>query len=141
MDELLVFALLLYEDMVTEYEYTKRLDKLFLDNPEDDDLLYLEWETDIKKAIAYIKTHIDYNAFNYEQFGKNLMNKLIVCYKNCSDIKSFANRMYHLWETLPGIIQDKEPFFTLCYADDPLSSGDEKQTRNIYEKMLNYYKD
>ena len=49
--------------------------------------------------------------------------------------------MYSLWESLPGNIQNIEPFFTLSYADDPLSWGDEEQTRNIYEYMLNYYKD
>lgn len=140
MEELLVFVFLLYEEIVTEDEYDKRLDKLFLDNPENDDLLYLEWETDIKKAIIYARTHIDYNAFNYEQFGRILMNKLKVYYKNCSDIKSFANRMYNLWEVLPGTIQDREPFFTLSYADDPLAWGDEEQTRDIYENMLSYYK-
>ncbi|MDE7424055.1 MAG: hypothetical protein K2N51_10210 [Lachnospiraceae bacterium] len=141
MEELLVFAFLLYEGMVTEDEYNKRIDELFLDNLENDDLLYLEWETDIKKAITYIRTYIDYDALGYEQFGRILMSKLKVCYKNCSDIKSFANLMYNLWESLPGNIQDKEPFFTLCYADDPLSWGDEEQTENIYEYMLNYYKD
>lgn len=139
MEELLVFASLLYEEMVTTDEYNKRLDELFLDNPGNDDLLYLEWETDIKKAITYIRTHIDYNTFDYEQFGRILMNKLKVIYNNCSDIKNFANQLYDLWESLPGTIQDREPFFTLCYADDPLSWGDEQQTRNIYENMLNYY--
>ena len=47
--------------------------------------------------------------------------------------------MYLLWKSLPGEIQDKQPFFTLSYADDPLSWEDEKQTRFIYENMLNYY--
>lgn len=27
----------------------------------------------------------------------------------------------------------------ICYADDPLSWGDEKQSREIYEEMLEYY--
>lgn len=49
--------------------------------------------------------------------------------------------MYSLWENLPGNIQDIEPFWTLSYADDSLSWGDEEQTRNIYEHILNYYKD
>lgn len=141
MEELLAFALLLYEEIVTEDEYNKRLDELFLDNPENEDLLYLEWETNIKEAIKYIRTHIDYNTLDYEQFGRILMSMLKVCYKNCSDIKSFANRMYNLWENLPGNIQDREPFFTLCYADDPLWWGNEEQSRKIYEDMLNYYKD
>lgn len=135
----MVFAFLLYEEMATQDEYNKRLDELFLADPENDDLLYLEWETDIKNTIAYIRTHIDYNALDYEQFGRILMGRLKVRYQNCSDIKKFAGRMYNLWENLPDNIQDKEPFFALCYADDPLSWGDEEQTRSIYEYILNYY--
>lgn len=141
MEELLVYAILLYEGLVTEIEYSKRLDKLFLNNPENDDLLYLEWETDIKKAIIYVRTHIDYKNLDIERFGRILMSILKETYVKCSDIKCFANRMYSLWESLPGNIQDVEPFWTLCYADDPLSWVDEKQTRNIYEHMLSYYKD
>ena len=140
MEELLVYAILLYEELVTENEYRKRLDELFLNNPEDDNLLCLEWETDIKKAIIYIRTHIDYNNLDLELFGRILMNKLKVVYVNCSDIKHFASQMYSLWGSLPGSIQNIEPFFTLSYADDPLSWGNEEQTRNIYEYMLNYYK-
>lgn len=45
MEELLVYAILLGEGLVTENEYNKRLDELFLSNPENDDFLYLEWET------------------------------------------------------------------------------------------------
>ena len=49
--------------------------------------------------------------------------------------------MYNLWEDLPGQIQDIELFWALCYADDPLSWGDEEQTRSIYENMMNFYDD
>lgn len=48
MEELLALAFLLYEEMVTKDEYNKRLDELFLGDLENDNLLYLEWETDIK---------------------------------------------------------------------------------------------
>lgn len=139
MEELLVYTILLYEGLVTENEYNKRLDELFLNTPENDDLLYLEWETDISKAIIYVRTHIDYKKLNLEQFGRILMNKLKAVYENCLDIKYFASKMYSLWESLPGNIQNIEPFWALCYADDPLSWGDEKQTRDIYEHMLRYY--
>lgn len=47
--------------------------------------------------------------------------------------------MYRLWEELPQEVQMKEPFWALNYADDPLSWGDEEQTRELYEKMMNYY--
>ena len=114
---------------------------MFLNNPENDDLLYLVWEKDIQKVIIYIRTQIDYNAVDYEVFGKILMKKLKEYYKGTSDIKYFADRMYNLWEDLPGQIQDIEPFWTLCYADDPLSWGDEEQTKSIYENMMNFYED
>ncbi|RKI38526.1 hypothetical protein D7V86_16780 [bacterium D16-51] len=139
MEELLVFVILLYEKLITENEYNKWLDELFSDNPENADLLYLEWETDIKKAIIYVRTHCDYNNFDIERFGKILMGRLREVYINSSDIKCFANRMYSLWESLPGNIQDIEPFWALSYADDPLSWGDEEQARSIYEEMLDYY--
>lgn len=141
MEELLVYAILLYENLAAENEYNKRLDKLFLENPGNDDLLYLEWETDIKKAIIYIRTHFDYNGLDYKQFGVILMDRLKTVYENCSDIKYFASRMFSLWKSLPGNIQDIEPFWTLSYADEPLSWGDEEQTRSIYDYMLDYYKD
>lgn len=141
MEELLVYAILLYEDLVTENEYSKRLDELFLNDPKNEDLLYLEWETDIKKAIIYIRTHIDYNNLDLDLFGKILMSKLKEVYDNYSDIGEFAGRMFNLWESLPGNLQTIEPFWTLSYADDPLSWGDQEQTRNIYERMLYYYRD
>ncbi len=132
MEELLVYAILPDEGLVTEDEYRKRLDELFSGTPENDQLLYLEWETDIKNAIVYMRTYIDYNNFDVAQFGTILMSKLKRIYENCLDIKFFAVPMYHLWEKLPGNIQDKEPFWALCYADDPLSWGGEEQSRNIY---------
>lgn len=145
MEELLVYALLLCQKLVTETEYNKRLDEMFLNTPENNDLfndlLNLEYETDIKKAIVYIRTHINYNNMDIDLFGKILMSKLKEVYKNCSDIREFAYRMYSLWESLPGNLQNIEPFCTLSYADDPLSWGDEEQTRNIYERMLCCYGD
>ena len=135
----MVYAILLYEELVTEDEYNKRRDELFLSTPEDDDLLYLEWETDIQKVIIYIRTRIDYNNLDLERFRRILMSKLKAVYVKCSDIKHFAGHSHSLWESLPGNIQNIEPFWALNYADDPLSWGDEEQTRNIYEHMLNYY--
>lgn len=55
------------------------------------------------------------------------------------EIHSFAEKAYVAWNMLPKSIDQTEPFWTLSYADDPLSWGDEKQTREIYEKMFRYY--
>lgn len=138
MEELLAYALLLCEEIETEESYKTRLNELFLEHPEDEMLLYLEWESDLKQAIIYIRTHFDDRSFNRERFGKILMNLLNDYYRKCPDIRAFAKRMYSLWENLPWPLQDVMPFHVLSYADDPLSYGDEAQSRELYEQMLNY---
>lgn len=139
MEELLAYAILLCQNIITEEMYQKKLNELFLKDIENEIFLKLEWETDINKAIIYIRTHINYQNINYEEFGKSLMKVLKKYYECCTSIEQFSEKMYLLWESLPGKLQNKQPFFTLSYADDPLSWGDEKQTRSIYENMLNYY--
>lgn len=139
MEELFALLILNCEEIIIDNRYYKKLNELFLNNPENNDLLYLECENDIKKSSYYIKNHIDLNTFNYKLFGIFLMQNLKVYYEKCSDIKIFAGKMYVLWLSLPESIKDKEPFFSLNYLDEPLSWGDEEQTRTICENMLNYY--
>ncbi len=139
MEELFVYLILFYEKIITYDVYQKKLDSLFIENPNNEVLLNLEWETDIEKIQFYFRTNIDYQNLNYELFGKTLMSKLKEYYNHCLDIHIFANKMYSLWKSIPSCIQNKEPFWTLSYADDPLAYGDEKQSRFLYEKMLNYY--
>lgn len=139
MEELLVYVLLLCEGIITEPEYQEMLDERFLENPKDEMLLYLEWENNLKQAISHIRTQVDYRALDYEIFGKILMQKLGEYYKLCSDIEKFGSTMYSLWESLPGNIQGETPFHILSYADDPLSWGDEEQSKKLYEEMLDYY--
>ena len=139
MEELFAYAILLYENIVTEEMYQKKLNELFLKNPENEMLLKLEWETDIDEAILYIRTHIEYKNINDEKFGKSIIKILKKYYEYCTDIKQFVEKMYSLWEVLPTTIQHKQPFYMLSYADDPLSWGDIEQSRSIYENVLNYY--
>ncbi|MDP4144065.1 MAG: hypothetical protein Q8936_06205 [Bacillota bacterium] len=61
-------------------------------------------------------------------------------YQDDMDIRFFGSKMYPIWMMLPHGIQNKEPFWTLCYADDPLSLEDERQTRELYQRMFQYYK-
>ena len=78
--------------------------------------------------------------FSAEAFGRVLMGRIReVYYGEGLDIREFAGRMYSLWKGLPPWLQNVEPFWTLSYADDPLSWGDEAQTRALYENMLRYY--
>lgn len=67
------------------------------------------------------------------------MSVLKPIYNQC-EIEEFGKKMYELWKRLPSSIEYGEnPFFVLNYADDCLSYGDEKQCRELYESMLNYY--
>jgi len=138
MDELLVYAILIYDGFDLEDEFQSCLDDIFLNNPNNDVLLELECMNNIKNQIIYIRANFDYNNINIEDFGKTLIKKLRILYYS-TDLTYFASKMYQVWESLPGNIQDIEPFHTLTYGDEPLCYNDEQQSRLLIEKMLNYY--
>lgn len=139
MEELLVYAFLLCEGLTSEDLFRKRLDELFLENPEDERLFFLETNTDLKEQIIYIRSHFNYNDYDRELFGKILMEHLSEYYKY-ADIRKFTDKLCKLWKVLPLDIQLEEPFHTMNYADEPLCWGDEEQSREICETMLNHYK-
>lgn len=139
MEELLVFVLLLGEGFDIAEEYRQKLDALFLANPDDELLLELEFRSgNIKESYLYLKAHFNYSAFDTDKFGRFLMQQLAVLYEE-NNLRYFADKMYSLWRNLPENISCEEPFWTLSYADDPLSWGDEQQSRGLYEEMLTYY--
>ncbi len=139
MEKLLAYAYLLGMDLISEAIYEEKLNELFLENPADEDLLELEFLSgNRKETVIYIRTHIDYNSMDFDRFGRVLFGLLKPIYVSM-DIDSFGSAMYSLWENLPGNLQMVKPFWILSYADDPLSWGDEKQSREIYEEMLDYY--
>ena len=139
MEELLAYAYLLGVELISEIKYEEKLNKLFLENPTDEDLLELEFLSGNKKeTIVYIRTHTDYNSMDFDKFGRTLCGLLKPIYESM-DIRKFGEEMYLLWDDFAGNLQDMEPFRTLSYADDPLSWGDTEQTRKLYEHMLNYY--
>lgn len=139
MEELLAYAYLLGMDLIPEEIYEEKLNELFLEDPTDEDLLELEFlNRNRKETVIYIRTHINYNDMDIDKFGRMLFTLLRPIYASM-DIHRFGSVMYSLWEGLPGNLQSIKPFWTLSYADDPLSWGDVKQSREIYEEMLNYY--
>ena len=74
-----------------------------------------------------------------DKFSRKLMSKLKGIYIDENNLAEFGKRMYQLWQYLPKEISEEEPFYILSYADDPLSWGDEKQCRELYEKAIYYY--
>ena len=47
--------------------------------------------------------------------------------------------MLEVWGKLPKELLQKEPFWSMSYVGVPLTWGDIEQTRELYDKMLNYY--
>ncbi len=138
MEELFVYAILcvIGYDVYKEYEDT--LDKLFIDNPENDDYLELEG-LKYKDAILHTMKIMENYSINHDIFGEKLMNALKPVYEQ-SELKDFASRMYQLWKHLPSTIEyGEQPFFVFCYADECLSWGDEKQCRELYESAIYHY--
>lgn len=124
----------------TKEDYYTELDRLFLLSPEDDFLFELEdlggdcaaaW----KRIASIAQTDID-------KFGRELFAALEKVYnENTITLKEFGERCYKMWNWFPAGFRNDDPFFVLCYADDPLSWGDEKQTRELYQKAFDHYKE
>ncbi|MGN0600296.1 MAG: hypothetical protein ACI4JK_10425 [Oscillospiraceae bacterium] len=137
MEELFVYALLYVIGYKKAAEYQYSLDKLFLDEPLNKELLDLE-EMKYKDAMLHLFQLMRTKPINHDEFGRYLMRILKPIYRE-SDINDFGKKMCELWKLLPSSIDNEEPFHIFCYADDCLSYGDEQQCRELYEIALNYY--
>lgn len=139
MEELLVYAMLYCEGFEVESLYQSKLDELFLENSEDELLLELEFLSgNMKESALHLRSFLVMQEFNADAFGTALMRALKKQYE-ALELKEFSKSTYSLWSKLPEGIQHTQPFWTLCYAEEPLSWGDEKQSRELYEWALNYY--
>ena len=140
MEELLSYLFLRLVGIIAEEEYQNKLHEAFLADGENEILLELELNDDIWHSIALVEEQVDWNSLNRETFEKILISLIENHYYNCSDKKKFGEKTYSLWGILPYAVSGEEPLRMLSYADDPLSWGDEEQSRNIYEEIFNYYK-
>ncbi len=138
-ERLLSYAILLKCELITLDKYNEYLNDIFLQHSDNDLLLELQWcSANSIKTIDTILECSRNTEIDYDVFGRFLLDELKTVYKEM-DINIFGAKAYSVWNLLPKSIEHIEPFWTLCYADDPLSWGDEKQTRELYEKMFNYY--
>lgn len=48
-------------------------------------------------------------------------------------------KCYAMWKLLPDCLNHEQPFFTLCYVDEPLPWG-EKQNRALLESAFSFYR-
>ena len=141
-ETILACSILLDVEMMSDAEYREHLDELFIANPENDFLLDLEWcFSDVQKAISLIREYFYDKKVDYNVLGIFLMEKLEKVYLHGEmDFKLFASQIYKIWTLLPNEVHEVQPFWTMSYADDPLSWGDEKQSRELYEDMFTFYR-
>lgn len=140
MEELFAYALLYCEGFDVWTSYTDALDKLFIENPENEEYLSLEGMTP-KEAVMhsiFLMHKMHKSEFDAEYFGKILMKSLQQIYENI-DIEVFGRKAYSLWKKLPKHIDREDPFWVLSYADECLAYGDEHQCRQLYEHAMHYY--
>lgn len=136
-------AILSEVDLINSSCYFERLNHYFLNNPENTILLELEFlYSDINGAIYKLLPLNVTNQIDYHYFGKILFKEIENIYlSNSFTINDFGQKMYLIWNLyIPHPFHEQEPFWTLSYADDCLSYGNEKQTRELYEKAFQFYK-
>lgn len=124
-------------------QYEALLHALFLADASNDFLLELEeCTTDaVKTGQAFMRgCGPALSQWDVSIFGAHLFSGLkSVYHTNGMGLEEFGKRCYQLWGDLPSLISKAEPFWTLSYADDPLSWGDTAQTRSLYEKAFAFY--
>ena len=144
MEKLICKSLLWKIGLTDGNDYSKTLDKMFLSDVNNELLLELEsCSFDYDTAFDILQRFWKYECKNFfvDIFGRCLTEDLKTVYEsNDFTIEDFGKKCYSLWQQLPNELNTMEPFHTLCYADDPLSWGDEEQARKIYEEFFDFYK-
>lgn len=145
-EELIAINMLMCTGLADKNEFSEQLDKRFLGCRENDIdykiLLELECANNISEINDVTSDYMYKNIQNFDKikYGKALMNRIRDIYYESTDFEKFTDRIYHFWQSLrPTDLKFEEPFIILSYADDPLSWGDEQQSRKLYESALNYY--
>lgn len=144
-EDLLAYAVLAQSGLLPAAEYREKLDALFEADMENELLLELEFcGKEMQRSVNMIREYVLANegGFDAEAFGRGLLGMLEGIYRGWPGaLGRFGAAAYLLWEALPEPIAGQEPFSRLCWADDPISYGDEAGGRQIYEEMFSYYGD
>ena len=145
MEELYAELLLWYGGFHSPDRYNAMLDAKFLSDSENGMYLDLEeYSSDLLGSMGRFTRYWGYECedFHSDLFGKQLFSGLKAAYDtNTIELSNFGDRCYKLWRMLPDCIRETVPFETLGYADEPLSWGDEAQTRQLYENEFAFYDD
>lgn len=143
MERLYAEFLLWKHGFYSRKRYEELLNDKFLSDLNNNFLLELEeCSTNAINTSRYFMRYWTYEEHELDAylFGKHLFSSLNLAYNaTVISIEDFGKRCYLLWQDFPPHLNQIEPFWTLCYADDPLSWGDEAQARSLYEKAFIFY--
>ncbi|MDE6035683.1 MAG: hypothetical protein K2G36_07220 [Ruminococcus sp.] len=139
MEELIVYGIFADLGSQSENLYQKKLDMLFLENPDNKHLLQLELLSgNILESIIYMTNHIHLNDIQTESFKRNLAEYLKKLYYEM-DIDYFCGLCYKIWNfRLPESIRNDEYFDVLSYVYDGSWLGWEYARKNL-EKLFSHY--
>lgn len=142
MEKLIALCCLWAFGLGTKDDYSAELDRLFLENPDDDFLLELEGLGDDSAGALTKLSPLAEGSLNADVFGKELLEALEMVYiENILSPLEFGERRLRMLYALPRAITQNEPLHSLFFADIPYDEYyDEKQTREIYQKAFDYYK-
>ena len=121
-----------------EKSFEDTLNQYFLEDPEDELLLELEFiSADLNKALGVLNKGIAYSPkYDGAKCTAMLCKRLEELYHNTS-LEEFAPCASRLWQKLPG----GAPLSDLGYADSAFAKKDMERADAIYREMFRYYSD
>lgn len=88
MEKLLASAILFSEKIISEETYQNILHEMFLQMSDEELLLELEWNTDIKKSVGIIREYFSGRQYDEAVFGRFFLQKIKEKYW-CNDTTVF----------------------------------------------------
>ena len=137
-EELLSLVLLYRAGFDTAELFEESLNRIFLENPENKDLLELECMS-FRDAVIYLCKNFDYSTLNEETLSRALIRFLNLLRPE-QNTETFALRLGELWEVLPFHTTRKDsPFYMIYYFEDMLAAGKTDLLRTCIEDLLTFY--
>ena len=142
MEELIALAALYIVGFDTWDTFLSRIDELYMKDPYDGELIYIESLTSKKDIIIHTSSLKDSDNIDINAYVDALMRYLSAeYYKSETNLSDFSGKAYKIWSGwMPFDVSIKEPYYLLCWADDLLPLGYEKNCRELYEKVFGRYK-
>ena len=129
--------------MITEKEFRDVLDGYFVEHPDNEALLELEWCTgELEKSIKLIGGHCRKGTEGYHKIVRSLLERMERIYSEPDrELSDFARKAYAVWEKMPGSVDRyKEPLADLSYVKPPVAKKKEKWAEAVYCEMFDYYR-